>query len=91
MFCSNCGKENEEGNIFCTGCGSRILSQPSANIMHEKAKGTIIFKPKKIFGQFLLKYAVIDINGEKNKVRFKKELQIDLPAGDYDFMCYGNI
>ncbi len=37
----------------------------------------------------MLKYAIIEINGEKNKVRFKKELQIDLPAGDYDFMCYG--
>lgn len=89
MICTNCGKENEEGSVFCTGCGNKISNNAFSDAVQETSKGTIIFRPKKIIGQTGLRNAVIDINGEKNVVRFNRELQIKLPIGDYDFMCYG--
>ncbi len=30
MFCSNCGKEIEEGSAFCSGCGKNVGTVQSA-------------------------------------------------------------
>ena len=30
MFCPNCGKELRDGDLFCTGCGTRVSSQQPA-------------------------------------------------------------
>ena len=26
MYCTNCGKKIEDGNIFCTNCGNKLNS-----------------------------------------------------------------
>lgn len=30
MFCPNCGKENEDGSLFCEACGGKILEEKQA-------------------------------------------------------------
>lgn len=32
MFCSNCGKQIEDGAAFCSGCGTSLNSQPQPNV-----------------------------------------------------------
>ena len=32
MFCSNCGKQIEDGAVFCSGCGTSLNSQPQPNV-----------------------------------------------------------
>lgn len=36
MFCPNCGKENEDGSLFCEACGGKILEEQQV----EENKGT---------------------------------------------------
>lgn len=32
MFCSNCGKQIEDGAAFCSGCGTRLNSQTQSTV-----------------------------------------------------------
>lgn len=53
-FCKNCGKELEEGSIFCNGCGTKFgESKPSSN--YSKTSTNQSFK----------KYSISMIDGEE--------------------------
>jgi len=46
MYCSKCGKETQEGIIFCSSCGTKISSTSDENIqtMSEKSEAKNIIK-----------------------------------------------
>ncbi len=58
--------------------------------MNNSETGTVFFRPKKIFGQSMLKTATLEINNSAYTVKFGKEEAFQLPAGNYDFECYSN-
>ena len=35
MFCSNCGKQIEDGAAFCSGCGTSLNSQPQPPVQQQ--------------------------------------------------------
>jgi hypothetical protein len=57
MFCSNCGRTNPDGSIFCSSCGSSQISQsPSVDVVEQIAP-VIEAQPdgkKKLFGKKVL-------------------------------------
>ena len=75
MFCKNCGKELEEGALFCPGCGTRV--QDDAQQPSSAAEGTEApaaprpapqpapqpeqEKPAKVWGVFALVGMIIGI------------------------------
>lgn len=45
MFCTKCGKQAEEGTLFCTQCGTKILSVEEAKAASAAVSGTKETKP----------------------------------------------
>lgn len=45
MFCTKCGKQAEEGTLFCTQCGTKILSVEEAKAASAAVSGTKEIKP----------------------------------------------
>lgn len=50
-LCSNCGKENAEGSVFCASCGKKI--EPDANFETEVVDTNLVLGEKTESGQFV--------------------------------------
>lgn len=68
MFCSNCGKQLEDGSKFCPSCGSQISSEPdkpirTVQISANTAKPTTTAKEKKPINKKAIKLAAFISGG----------------------------
>ena len=85
MFCSKCGKQiNQEGG-FCPECGAKI----SENTDIEE-KSFVYFRPKKIFGQWLLRRATMVIDSQQITTKIKRIEKIEVPSKTSEVSCYCN-
>lgn len=45
MFCSNCGKQIEDGAAFCSGCGTSLNSQPQPQAQIQTVEQPVYQQP----------------------------------------------
>jgi len=50
---------------------------------------TIRFLPRKVFGQWLLRKAAIEIGGNTYKTKIKKPIEFTVQAGSHNVLAYG--
>ena len=83
MFCHKCGNQLPGGSGFCQKCGAK-LTAPETN-----QECGIRFLPRKIFGQWMLRKAAIDIGGGTYMTKIKRPVDFSIRAGSYNVLTYG--
>ncbi len=60
MFCSNCGKENNESSVYCSNCGKKLYAPQYVQRQPEPIKvNTLMQKPKKNVRNIVLVICII--------------------------------
>ncbi|MBQ3225473.1 MAG: zinc-ribbon domain-containing protein [Clostridia bacterium] len=60
MFCTKCGKQNNDGATFCTSCGAQLASKPAQAPVYQPAAPAKPLSPvEKIVRSPLLTFAII--------------------------------
>ena len=92
MYCTNCGCEIKDGAKFCTECGMSFTDgEVKKNCSEsEESRIDVYFLPKKVFGQFLVRKATLEIDGKTLKTKFKKAVKLELAPGETEIFCYAN-
>lgn len=55
----------------------------------EASKAVLYFYPKRVFGQFLLRKAVIEVDGLTETGKIKKYKRLDVHCGNQEVQVYG--
>ena len=102
--CHKCGNQSVEESVFCQKCGEKLISddtaQPttveSAPTTLEKSveskmnqECSIRFLPRKVFGQWMLRKAAIDIDGNTHTTKIKKPIDFTIRSGAHNVLAYG--
>lgn len=91
MYCRKCGIEQKDDAKFCPSCGMAhmALGEDSKSIVTQQVNVCkVTFYPRKIFGQWMISKAGIVVNGQTHITKFKKPLEILVPSGKHDIICY---
>lgn len=85
MFCSKCGKEIDQEGGFCPQCGAKIGEHTIV-----ENKSFIYFRPRKHFGQWLLRKATIAIDSQKVTTKIKETVKLEVSSKTAEVSCYSN-
>lgn len=101
MFCPKCGGELPQESQFCTHCGNIINAQTQnvqgfANGAGQQYNqpfpynATVYFCPKRVWGQFILRKATIEIASQKMPTKINSFSKLEIAPGETDVLCYAN-